>query len=102
MEPSNDPPDNTAQSIYPQITNFMDSLTEKHPERNIEGLGTSFSVDDYLYINEILDLTKDEVMGLGFGITAGKAKFILKQVDDEMCCVEHATGCKRRKVHARA
>jgi len=102
MEPSSDPPDDAAQSIYPRITNFVDSLAQKHPERNIEGLGMFFSVNDYLYIDEILDLTKDEVMGLGFGITVGKAKFILKQVDDEMRRVERDTGCKRRKVRPHA
>jgi hypothetical protein len=55
-----------------------------------------------LHIDEILELTKDKVMGLAFGIIAGKAGFIIKQVDDEMCRVEHNTGCKRRKVCARA
>jgi hypothetical protein len=80
----------------------MDSLVQKHPEHNIEDLGMFFSANDYLYIDEILGLTKDEVMGLGFGITAGKARFILKQVDDEMRRVERDTGCKRRKVRAHA
>jgi hypothetical protein len=97
-EPSSDPPDAAAARIYPLIETFMESLALRHPQRNLDGIGMFFTFNDYFHIDEVLGLTQGEVMKLGFGITVGKARFILNQVDDEM----HEAGCKRRKVRVRA
>jgi hypothetical protein len=101
-EPFSDPPDAAAASIYPLIETFMESLALRHPQCNLDGIGMSFTSNDYFHIDEVLGLTQDEVMKLGFGITVGKARFILNQVDDGMRRVEREAGCKRRKVHVRA
>ena len=80
----------------------MDSLALRHPQRNLDGIGMFFMSNDYFHIDKVLGLTQDEIMKLGFGITVGKARFILNQVDDEMRRVEREAGCKRRKVRVRA
>jgi hypothetical protein len=46
--------------------------------------------------DKILGLSKDDIAQLGYGIMPRQAKFILDQVDDEMCQVEWATGRRRR------
>jgi hypothetical protein len=80
----------------------MELLALQHPQGNLDGIGMFFMSNDYFHIDEVLGLTQDEVMKLGFGITVSKARFILNQVDDEMRRVEREAGCKRRRVRVHA
>jgi hypothetical protein len=89
VEPSSDPPDAAAASIYSLVEIFMDSLALRHPQCNLDGIRMFFTSNDYFHIDKVLGLTQDEIMKLGFRITVAKARFILNQVDDEMRCVEH-------------
>ena len=91
-EPSSDPPDAATVSIYSPIETFMESLALRHPQCNLDGIGIFFMSSGCFHI--------DEVMKLLFGITVGKARFILNQVDDEIRHVEREAGCKRRNVCA--
>jgi hypothetical protein len=68
VEPSSDPPDAAAASIYPLIETFMESLVLWHPQRNLDGIGMFFMSNDYFHIDGVLGLTQDEVMKLGFGM----------------------------------
>jgi hypothetical protein len=99
-QPSSDPPDSTAVNPYPLIDNFIANLASQHVLRNFIGVTTAFAANDYIYIDEILTFSKAELMGAGFHLSGGNAKFILEQVDYEMLCTERANGFKRRRVRA--
>jgi hypothetical protein len=58
---------------------------------------TSFHMQDYFDINEVLMFLKEDLMGDTFGMSVGNASFLLIQVDDEMCRLEHALGTRRRR-----
>lgn len=100
VEPSSDPPDPNVPHPYPLIEDFFNGLDVLQPVRHITYNVCCFAANDYYYIDELLQLTKAELMADGFGYTAGNAKFILEQVDYEMRRIEHGLGIKRR--HARA
>ena len=94
--PSSNPPDNTAVNPYPFITNFINDLALQHSLHNLDGVAVAFATNDYLYIDEILSFSKDKLMGSGFHLSGGNAKFILERVDYEMRRTERAKGMKRR------
>jgi hypothetical protein len=100
MLPSSDPPDITAVNRYPTISDFIAALQPQHPHRNLRGLTATFALHDYFFIDEIMSFTKSELMGDGFHLSGGNAKFLLQQVDDEMRRVEHTGGFKRKRMLA--
>ena len=60
------------------------------------GIMTSFHMQDYFNIDEVLTFSKEDLMGDSFGMSGGNAMFLLIQVDDEMHCLERASGMRRR------
>jgi hypothetical protein len=97
FEASSDPPDITATTIYPTITNFISALALRFPDRHLEGVMTSFHMQDYFDIDEVLVFSKEDLMGNLFGMSGGNATFLLIQVDDEMRHLERASGTRRRR-----
>jgi hypothetical protein len=100
MPPSSDPPDITAVNRYPRISDFIAALQPQHPHRNLGGLTETFAMHDYFFVDEIISFTRGELMGEGFHLSGGNAKFLLQQVDDEMRRVERAGGFKRKRMLA--
>jgi hypothetical protein len=97
LGPSSDPPDFAAKNPYPLISDFIATLQLQHPHRNLFGTSAAFAVNDYFNIDEVISFSKEELMGTGFEMSGGSAKFLLTQVDNEMRRVERAMGVKRRR-----
>jgi hypothetical protein len=98
--PSSDPPDVTSNNPYPLISDFITQLQLQHPLRMLTDSIFTFTSNDYFYIDEVIALTKEELMGPEFKLSGGNAKFILGQVDDETRRIEHVTGRRRRRARA--
>jgi hypothetical protein len=73
VEPSSDPPDAAAASIYPLIETFMESLVLQHPQRNLDGIGMFFMSNDYFHIDKVLGLCNG--YGYLYRYTATSATF---------------------------
>jgi len=84
IQPSSDPPDFTATNPYPLISDFIATLQLQHPHRSLFGTSTAFATNDYFHIDEVILFLKEELMGTGFNMSGGNAKFLLDQVDNEM------------------
>ena len=97
FEASSDPPNITATTIYPTIANFISALALRFPDRHLAGVMTSFHMQDYFDIDEVLTFSKEDLMGDPFGMSGGNASFLLIQVDDEMRRLERASGTRRRR-----
>lgn len=98
-EPSSDPPEINETNIYPMIETFFSNLVVRHPNRNLDHKGWAFAANDYVYIDEVLSgLTVDDLMSGDFGFSAGNAKLLLREIDDEMHRCERTNGRKRRRV----
>ena len=97
-EASSNPPDITATTIYPTIENFISALALHFPDRHlVPGVMTSFHMQDYLDIDEVLAFSKEDLMGDPFGMSGGNASFLLIQVDDKMRHLERASGTRKRR-----
>jgi hypothetical protein len=102
IQPSSDPPDAAAANLYPLITDFLGTLQLQHPHRNLQAIIPNFCFNDYFHIDELASFSKEDLMGVEFGMTGGNARFLLDQIDDEMRHFERASGLKRKRARVRA
>jgi hypothetical protein len=82
--PSSDPPDEDLHKpCYPDITDFITKLDEKHSKRNLVRHINDFELKDFYTIDEVAKLPNDSLC-TQFGFTIGNAQFFLGEVQKEV------------------
>ncbi|KAL0563995.1 hypothetical protein V5O48_018061 [Marasmius crinis-equi] len=69
---------------YPSITSFIDQLHATHPHRNLDLYADSFGRHDLYNIDEIVDMTIEDLTSERFGLTFGNAKFLLNKTRNQV------------------
>jgi hypothetical protein len=93
---SSDPPDDAAS--YPSVIDFVARLIREVPQREgLRAVGETIDSLHFYQINEITDLTVDELGTDRFGnVVQGDAQYLLTQVRNE---VKHLDKAARRAHH---
>jgi hypothetical protein len=81
--PSSDPPQHE-RLHYPPISEFLDKLDIEHPRRTLPMYAAKFEALDFYDIDELASLTEDRLTSTELGMSIGNARFLLREVKDEM------------------
>ncbi|KIK76754.1 hypothetical protein PAXRUDRAFT_109269, partial [Paxillus rubicundulus Ve08.2h10] len=81
--PSSDPPQQD-RLHYPPISEFLDKLDIEHPRRTLPMYAGKFEALDSYDIDELASLTEDRLTSTELGMSIGNARFLLREVKDEM------------------
>lgn len=81
VAPSSDAPDELGGvNPYVSIGVFLEILDDKQPQRKLTTYAECFAMSDYYHIDEIAEMTKEDLMALReIGMTSGNATFLLRQ-----------------------
>jgi hypothetical protein len=88
--PSSDPPDHENQIQYLNISEFLTTLSDRHPVRALAAYHNKFERMDYYRVDELARMAEADLTGPDFRMTSGNAKFLLKEARDEVRRVERA------------
>jgi hypothetical protein len=88
---SSDPPDYKDKIQNPSIAEFIRLLHDKQPMRGLSGYHQNFELLDYYYIDELARMAEEDLKGSGFQMTAGNAKFLLREAKAEVKRIERTS-----------
>ncbi|KAH7910155.1 hypothetical protein BJ138DRAFT_1009461, partial [Hygrophoropsis aurantiaca] len=94
---SSSPPDRGDATAYPSVDDFLTILHIRHPRRGLNAYVDTFNKADFYDIDELVDLSEEQLSGPEFLLSAGNARFLLKEVKAEMRKVDQATRKKRAR-----
>lgn len=72
-------PEGPIPESYPEIETFLNQLTEIHPRCKLNAFIAAFNTQDYFYINEIIDISVEHLMGPDFNMSTSNADFLHRE-----------------------
>jgi len=82
--PSSDPAEGAFHEPYTSITLFLESLHIDHPKRRLDTFIQHFDALDYYQVDDLDEVTRENLMEKPFYMSKGNAEFFLRQVKKEM------------------
>jgi hypothetical protein len=81
---SSDPPEGAFYEPYTSITIFLQRLHTDHPKRRLDTFIQHFDALDYYHVDDLGEVTRENLMDEPFYMSKGNAEFFLRQVEKEM------------------
>ena len=82
--PSSDPLEDAFDEPYTSITVFLEKLHVDHPKRRLDGFIHHFDALDYYQVDDLGEVTRENLMDMPFHMSKGNAEFFLRHVEKEM------------------
>jgi hypothetical protein len=95
--PYSDPPDYENRIRYATIANFLATLNDRHPIHALVTYHHNFELMDYYHVDELARMAEADLTGPDFRMTSGNAKFLLREVREEVRRIERAA--KRAEIN---
>lgn len=89
-------PESPVPESYPDIETFLNQLTKIHPRRKLDAFIAAFDTQDYFYINEIINISVERLMGLDFNMSMGNADFLRSEATKEVKRIDDKRARERK------